>query len=181
MLSIDREIPGTFRLGEAVLHNTAQTLQREPLRVRTPPEPWAYSVAFEAQRAAFESTDGNDLIVVELDLEVEEGEIGVGPLTEDLQEFIGPETNVTAATGRTLARVVISDLDRFFWLMIRNGSVAGRSAVFCVYDVRGYTAREERSADLFEVPNPELQNLLVSETCASNLIRRNEPFRRCRE
>jgi hypothetical protein len=170
MLHIDRQIHGAFRLDEAVLHNNAVILQREPLTVRTPTQSWAYSVAFEVQRAALEWNDQDSPIVVELDLEVEQGEIGVGGLTEDLQEFAGPETNVTAAGDRTLARVVISDRGRFFWLMIRNGSSTGRPAVFRVYALHGYAAREEHSADLFEVGNPELQNLLVSDTCASNLI-----------
>lgn len=170
MLHIDREISGTFRLDQVVLHNTAEILQREPLRLRTPEQPWAYSAAFEVQRTALASRDRNDAVVVELDLEVEQGEIGVGGLTEDLQEFLGPETSVTPADGRTLARVVISDPDRFRWLMIRNGSGAGRPAVLRLHSVRGYTARGEQCPDLVEVPKSEFEDLLITSRNASRLI-----------
>jgi hypothetical protein len=176
MLQIDQEISGTFRLDRTVLHNTAEILQQEPLRLKTPAQPWAYSAAFEVQRAAFASRNGNGPVVVELDLEVEQGEIGVGGLTEDLQEFLGPETSVAAAAGRTVARVVIADPDRFFWLMIRNGSLAGRPAVLRLHSVHGYTARGGQSPDLFEVPKSELANLLITSGNASKLILSHDDY-----
>jgi hypothetical protein len=169
MLQIDREISGAFRLDQAVVHNTAEILEREPLRLRTPAQSWAYSVAFEFQREAFQARDGNDAVVVDLDLEVEQGEVGVGGLSEDLQEFLGPETSVAAA-GRTRARVVISDPDRFCWLMIRNGLEAGRAAVLRLHSVQCYAARGGHLPDLFEVPAGELTNLLINERNPSNLI-----------
>jgi hypothetical protein len=170
MLQIDREISGAFRLDQAVLHNTAEILQREPLRLKTPGQPWAYSAAFELQREALASRHDGGSFVVELDLEVEQGEIGVGGLTEDLQEFLGPETSVSAAAGRTLTRVVISDAARFSWLMIRNGSSAGRPAVLRLHAVHGYTARGGPSPDLFEVPRSRFENLLITGSNASRLI-----------
>jgi hypothetical protein len=170
MVPFGPEIPHVFRLDEPVLHNTALVLQRKPLRVSTPAQSWAYSVAFKAQRDAFQSDHRGQLIVVEVDLEVEQGEIGVGGLTGDLQEFVGVETTVTPATGRTRAQVVVSDRDRFSWLMIRNGASTESLSIFRVYAIRGYLASQEPLADLCDVPRPELRNLLSSRPSPAPLI-----------
>lgn len=181
MLPIGREIPGLLRLDKAVPHNTTEILQHDPLCFKTPALPWAYSVAFEVQRSGFDSKAQDGDIVVELDLEVREGEVYAGALTEDLQEFLGSEISVGAAAGRSLARVVVSGRDRFFWLMIRNSASAARPALVRLYSLNSYETSREQPADLLDVRPPGLHNLPTSGRPLSPLIVSEPPATGTRE
>jgi hypothetical protein len=162
MLQIGEEIPGLLCLDRVVLHNAAEVIQQNPFRVKTPRQAWAYAAAFEVQREGPDSEMEFAQIVVELGVHVHDGEVCIGGLTQDLQEFVGMETVVTARAGAGRVRVLITEPARFRWLMLRKGASGDRPAIFSLDFISCYRAGDGQPADLCEVPTPELQNQLGS-------------------
>jgi hypothetical protein len=162
MLQIGGEIPGLLTLEHPVLHNNTEILQREPLQVKTPEQAWAYAVAFEVHQ----TQPGSDLehtgIAVDLGLNVQAGEVCVGGLTHDLQEFVSAETVVKPRGPKSVVRVFVSQPRKFHWLMLRNGASGDRAAVFWLHSISCYLTHGEELADLVEVPVPQLRNQLSS-------------------
>ena len=114
-----------FELDRHLVHDRTIVIGREPLVVRTPPEPWAYAVSFPAEWPhGSDSSDG----VIRMRVRVLEGEISVLCLSVDGTRIID-ETFVAASAGTVEATLVATPLTVCGRLVVRTGRAGGTAEV----------------------------------------------------
>ncbi|PWS38374.1 hypothetical protein DFH01_03545 [Falsiroseomonas bella] len=125
-------LPG-FLAEQPVLHNGA-TWQDEV--VVSPGPRWAYAAAWPvaAQGAA-------GPVMIEAELQVEAGAVGLGALTPDQSGYVGKEIAVSAAAGPQLARIFVPDGSAIGHFMLRNVTEDGGTARARLIGLRAAAAR----------------------------------------
>jgi FkbM family methyltransferase len=109
-----------------------------PLRIDTPPEPWAY--AFRADRAGAPVPGA---VCVRVEIEVHAGVVGVGCLHQSETAFIDEEIVESGAGPRSVDLVAL-DAETVGALVVRNASMPGPGRV-TVHDIACFAlAGDER-------------------------------------
>lgn len=167
---IGEPIKDALSLSELVLHNSAEAVEGDPLTVVTPPDQWAYAASFPLHRTSLNGAATSKSLLVRIEISVEEGAIGAGGVTEDLQAFVGEEAVVSAQDARQGIEVLIEDGHRCGWLILRNSAPGGTRSRVRIHGLRVNAARRRPGRDLAEGPARQIQNLLSNEPAAPPLI-----------
>jgi hypothetical protein len=135
------ELPGAVSLADKVLHNATEARGEAPLAIVSPPESWAYCVAFPLHPKPLRQSGQGGPILVQADLQVQAGEARFAGANQALSEFVGEEAVVTAAEGRREVALVIEAPEHCAWIVFRNGAAEGPSR-FEIHGIAVYQARE---------------------------------------
>lgn len=111
-----------------------------PLRVQTPPTQWAYALELPVDGPRLSEAGGP--VLVDVELEVEHGLLGVGALSLDRQRFTSAELPVGPDAGRTTVTVLLKEPEDCSALMLRNIALDGT-----VTHVTLFSATPSRAAD----------------------------------
>lgn len=144
-LSFDREpilLPPAF-VGDApltgffaprpVLHNAATQAGEA---IVSPGPRWSYAASWPVQSAPQPGP-----IVVEAEIEVVAGAVGVGCLSVDMGAFVGKEVMLTAAPGPQIARLFVAEAAGVHHLVLRNADPAGATSRATVQALRVFRAK----------------------------------------
>jgi SAM-dependent methyltransferase len=135
------EIPDAVLIAGRVLHNSTLVTQEQPLTVVSPPQSWAYSIAFPIHRQLLPGMAQPDAVLVKADLTVHSGEVRLAAVTHDLTELLGAEAVLTQEQGRRVMEVCITCPERCGWVVLRNGA-ADCPAEFEVHNIAACRARK---------------------------------------
>lgn len=135
------EISGAVSLAERVLHNATEARGETPLTIVSPPQSWAYCVAFPLHEKPLRQSGKGGPILIQADLQVQNGEARFAGANQALTEFVGGEAVVTAEEGRREIELVIESPEDCAWIVFRNGAAEGPSR-FEIHGLKAYEARE---------------------------------------
>ena len=125
-------LPGLFA-GEPVLHNAA----RQQAGVIIAPGPrWAYAATWPTTVAPPEGP-----IMIEIEIEVMEGAVGLGCLSADMGAFVGKEMMLGAAPGVQTARLAVPEAEAVGHLLLRNVAADGSTSRASLRAIRAARAR----------------------------------------
>jgi FkbM family methyltransferase len=144
-------IAGLFRT-ECVKHNDATIdVQQEngPWRLTAPGPQWSYAASW----AVSAEKELESPFLIEIELRVGGGTIGIGCITPDYSKFKGKEVFVEPAPTLQMATVVVDDISEIGHLIIRNADIAGSAAQIEVVAINTFIA---------EPAPPEQQSAILS-------------------
>jgi SAM-dependent methyltransferase len=134
------EIPGAVSIAEPALHNSSQISRQEPLTLVSPPQPWAYCVAFRLHQQRLRESRHRGPIVIKADLNVQAGQVRCAGITADFTALVGEEAALSAGQGRQAVEIGVEAPERCGWIVFRNGAANGPSR----FEIRGLTAYQAR-------------------------------------
>lgn len=123
----DAPLPGFFA-PRHVLHNAATQAGDAIL---APAPQWSYAASWPVQTLPHPGP-----IVVETEIEVTSGAVGVGCITADMSAFVGKEVTLAAAPGPQTARLFVADATGVHHLVLRNMAASGATSRFTVRALR---------------------------------------------
>ncbi len=118
-------IPDGLALQQAQIHNGAQVQFRKgELHVQTRPEAWSYAAMVPLSQGVLFRLKGGESApaTVEIELAVDQGELGLGMVGPDLQNIVG-ERLVRAAGQPQTIKLFVPDLRPQIGLICRNGQL----------------------------------------------------------
>jgi hypothetical protein len=144
------EIPEAVSIAEKVLHNSTQISRQEPLTFVSPPQPWAYCVAFPLHHERLQELGKRGPLLIKAELTAHAGEVRLAAISADFSELIGEEAALTAGQGNAErgrhepatheVELGIEDPERCGWIVFRNGAAEGP----CRFEIRGLRAYQAR-------------------------------------
>lgn len=134
------KIPGAVSITEPALHNSSQISRQAPLTFVSPPQPWAYCVAFPLHQQRLQESGRRGPIVVKADLKVQAGQVRCAGVTADFAALVGEEAVLSAGQGRHEVEIGIEAPEHCGWIVFRNGAADGPSQ----FEIRGLTAHQAR-------------------------------------
>ncbi len=146
-------LPGLFA-AQPLLHNTA-ALDGDTIRASVPR--WGYAAAWPVTRQP-----PRGQLVVEADVEVVQGTIGLGCLTADLGAYVGKETALSAAPGLQTLRLFVPEGGDVGHLMLRNVAEDGGPARAALRSLRAAVARPATPV-VSAVLRPEVRGFALDE------------------
>jgi SAM-dependent methyltransferase len=133
-MKIESQLFPGFRTAGAQVHPGASVGDGDPLLVTTPPLQWHYALSIPYARPRVFAGRSSESVIVEMDLEVETGEVGVACVRSDLKTVLS-ERYASAREGRVLLRQIVPSSE-LSWLIVRNSAVAGAASVARVFGAR---------------------------------------------
>jgi FkbM family methyltransferase len=121
-----------FFAPEPVLHNDAELLSGPGQKIAATGPRWSFMASWARREAA----SATGAVIVEIELEVESGMVGLGCLAADAIRFIGKEITASAAPGRQMVQIFVPDAEAVRYLMLRNVEPEGASGVVTVWAIR---------------------------------------------
>ena len=123
----DAPLPGFFA-PRHVLHNAATQAGEA---IVAPGPRWSYAASWPVQ-----TTPQPGPIMVEAEIQVAAGAVGVGCLSVDMGAFVGKEVTLTAAPGPQIARLFVADAAGVHHLVLRNVAASGATSRVTVSALR---------------------------------------------
>jgi len=157
-----------------ILHNDASITKHEGDRrtmlvsVTAPGPRWSYA-------AAWMRTDvpvGGPL-VVEADLRVQGGAIGVGCLTQDGSTYVGEEAQAHPAAHVQTLKLAVENGSAVGSFMLRNADPQGATAIVEVYEIRAYLAVPAAGRAPSGLASPAKRRISIEECAAA--LKGHEP------
>jgi len=146
-----KPLTGIFK-PECVKHNDATIEVRQengPWRLTAPGPQWSYAASWPVSSEKELESE----FLIEIQLRVSEGTIGIGCTTRDLSTFKGKEVLVESAQTLQMATVLVDDISDVGHLVIRNADIASRAAHIEVVAINAFIA---------EPAAPKQQSALLS-------------------
>jgi hypothetical protein len=134
-----KPIAGIFQ-PECTKHNDATIDVREgngPWRLTAPGPRWSYAASW----AVSTEKELESPFLIEIELRVGGGTIGIGCVTRDCSKFKGKEVFVEPAQTIQTATVVVDDVSYLGHLIIRNADIAGSAAEIEVVAINTFIAK----------------------------------------
>ena len=156
-----KPIPGIFQ-PECVKHNYATINMREgndPWRVTAPGPRWSYAASWPV----WTETELESTFLVEIELRVSGGTIGIGCVARDYSTFKGKEVFVEPAQTLQTATVVIDDVSDLAHLVLRNADTAGSAAQVEVIAINAFIAEPAAPKPQSALLSPQKKRLSISE------------------
>jgi FkbM family methyltransferase len=125
-------LPGLFA-AKPVLHNAAR---QEAGAILAPGPRWAYAATWPTTMAPPEGP-----IMVEVEIEVMEGAVGLGCLSADMGAFVGKEMMLGAAPGVQTARLAVPEAGAVRHFVLRNAAEDGSASRASLRAIRVARAR----------------------------------------
>jgi FkbM family methyltransferase len=144
---LGEEIQDVFQLKDAAPSAGAVVAPGDETVLTTPVGQWHFALTIPPWSLGRDTPAdlSEALILIEADLQVLEGEVGVGSLDRDGSTFLA-ETIVRSSMGRNTARLLFSPLHACSALVIRNVSAVGASRAE-IFGVRAYRLQVPRLPD----------------------------------
>jgi FkbM family methyltransferase len=133
----DASLPGFFA-PRHVLHNAATQASEAIL---APGPRWSYAASWSVQIMPQPGP-----IVVEAEIEVAAGAVGVGCLSIDMSQFVGKEITLAAAPGPQTARLFVAEAADVRHFILRNCEATGATSRATVRALRVARARPAAAA-----------------------------------
>lgn len=138
---------------------------REPKvwRVMAPGPQWSYAASWlRTDSAPFDGP-----VIIEADVEVSGGTIGMSCVKMDNVSFVGQEAEANPAPGKQTLRIVVDEPDQIAYLVVRNADPNGVTAVANVYGIRAHTATEVSRESSSALLLPGKRRLSLAECAAA--------------
>lgn len=173
-LTFDREpilLPPVFGPGEplpaffspvAKLHNGAVPVPDHPGALQIPGPRWSYGASWSREGAQAAGS-----IIVEAEIEVSAGAVGLGCLASDLTVYVGKEMMIHAAPGPQMVRLFVPQAETVEALMLRNVTEGGEPARAEIHSVRVFTARPA-AVTASPVLDPRVRSFDLNECLAND-------------
>jgi len=144
-------IPGAFALCDVVRHNESLVSGSGPIDVTTPPDQWAYAIAFPYRRPSASGAHG-EVLLVRVEAEVHAGRIGVGCVSSDFQNYVGTQVDCTPGDGSAVLKLPLRHFSSANggWLVVRNTAEGNRPSRATVRSIRTFRTAASRIPDLVE-------------------------------
>lgn len=127
---------GNLFASEPIYHNEATATAGRSIHVLGPR--WAFAASWRRR----ENTESKQPIIVEIDLQVSSGAVGIGCVIADFSRFVGKEIGVSPDVNSQTIQLSLEDHAVADHLVLRNIDPAGRKAhvtigkIFCFAAIR---------------------------------------------
>jgi len=178
-----KRIRGLFR-GGPQLHNDAQAkltsgltrafckamfwaLEAPIIDVTMAPERWSNALSYSLSIKPLKALSDNDALMIECQVRVDQGALGIGVLADDGVTFIARERTTLAGDAPTTTRILVRDPHNGRHLMFRNVASSGTPTRFQLLKLSAFSRPGGRdfhaswsSAGATSLPLPELSEAL---------------------
>ena len=132
------EIAGAFDLKGAIVCNDALVTGDDPVRIETPSQQWAYAAVFRLSDGLEHSCEGDEHLIIRVEVTVQVGRIGIAVAQPDLREFISSEPHSDAAAGRKTLELAIESVRPGICVVVRNVATNGTVSTVQIHTIKAY-------------------------------------------
>jgi hypothetical protein len=128
-----------FRLGEASPCNEAEIHGKDPVKITTPPQQWAFASLFSIHDDPESPLVDTGPLLIRIEAVVEQGEIGVSIAEPSLGKFIAAEKRAVPG-GMSTLELTLNSPAPGCWLVVRNCASGGVASKVNIHSIRTFPA-----------------------------------------
>ena len=165
----DEVLPSAFPLGDLQTCNDGVASGSGPIQIVTPAEQWAFAAAIPFRLSADAYAPG-EVLVVRVEAEVHNGQIGIGCVDSGLRNYVSSETDWAAGENRAILEFLLelSDDTVNGWLVVRNTGAHSQSSRVTLKSIRTFRTGTIRIPDLLDVEAGQIHRMVSAAANRSN-------------